>query len=166
LSFVLGRLVHPALVRRARAGAERVFVGTHRRLGSAFAVVTGHECAGGSHLDWTALARMPVLIVLMGHRTLGTIAARLVAHGAAPQTPAAVVSQGTTPGQRVVIASLTTIGKAAATAGLNPPYVPVIGEVVCLARALEWFVPALANAASLGGNTRLLAIQRRTPARG
>jgi uroporphyrin-III C-methyltransferase len=219
---VYDRLVHPALVRRARAGAERIFVGktpghgarqdainallidrarrgfrvtrlkggdpfvfgrggeeaealraahvrfeivpgitsavavpayagipvTHRRLGSAFAVVTGHECEGGSDLDWTALARMPVLIVLMAHRTLGTIAGRLVAHGVAPQTPAAVVSQGTTPGQRVVLAPLTTIAKAAAAAGLKPPSVLVVGEVVRLAGALEWFVPASANAAS------------------
>src|SRR2546427_12653107 len=38
---------------------------THRRLASAFAVVTGHECEGVSNLDWQTLARGPRLAVLM-----------------------------------------------------------------------------------------------------
>lgn len=115
---------------------------THRRFASAFAVVTGHECAGASDLDWAALARVPVLVVLMGHRTLATVASRLRAHGAAAATPAAVISRGTTAGQRVVVATLGRIAGATAAAGLKPPSVLVVGEVARLAGALDWFVAA------------------------
>src|SRR2546427_653336 len=48
---------------------------THRRLASAFAVVTGHECAGASSLDWEALARVPTLVVLMGLSALPEVTA-------------------------------------------------------------------------------------------
>jgi uroporphyrin-III C-methyltransferase len=217
---VYDRLVHPTLVRRARAVAERVFVGktpghgarqdainallidrarrglrvtrlkggdpfvfgrggeeaealraagvrfevvpgitsavavpayagipvTHRRLGSAFAVVTGHECAGASDLDWAALARIPTVVVLMGHRSLEQIATQLMTHGAAPLTPAAVVSRGGTPDQHVVVATLHRIASAASAANLKPPSVFVVGQVVCLAGVLQWFAPAASDA--------------------
>ena len=118
---------------------------THRRLASAFAVVTGQQCAEATDLDWAALARMPVLIVLMGHQALRAIAERLVAHGASPHLPAAVVSRGTTEDQRTVVATLDHIARAANEKRLEPPSVLIVGEVVKLASALEWFVPLSAS---------------------
>jgi uroporphyrin-III C-methyltransferase/precorrin-2 dehydrogenase/sirohydrochlorin ferrochelatase len=103
---------------------------THRRLSSAFAVVTGHECAGGSSLDWDALARVPTLVVLMGLSTLAEITARLLAHGADPDTPAAVIASGTLPAQRTVVATLATLAERVAEEGLEPPATVVVGEVV------------------------------------
>jgi len=103
---------------------------THRRHASAFAVATGHECDGASDLDWGALARVPTLVVLMGLRALPQIAARLLAHGARPDTPAAVIASGTVPAQRTVVGSLATIAALVAAAGLEPPATVVVGEVV------------------------------------
>src|SRR4029077_8461598 len=60
---------------------------THRRLASASAVVTGHECDGVSNLDWESLARVPTLVVLMGLSALPEITARLLEYGADPDTP-------------------------------------------------------------------------------
>jgi len=103
---------------------------THRRLGSAFAVVTGHECDGVSTLDWEALARVPTLVVLMGLSALREITARLLEHGADPDTPAAVIASGTLPAQRTVVGTLATLATRVAEEGLEPPATVVIGEVV------------------------------------
>jgi uroporphyrin-III C-methyltransferase/precorrin-2 dehydrogenase/sirohydrochlorin ferrochelatase len=116
---------------------------THRRLASAFAVVTGHECDGRSDLDWEALARMPTLVVLMGLHALPEITHRLVANGARSDTPAAVIASGTLPAQRVVVGTLATIAALATQAGLEPPATVVVGEVVQVRRggaapAREW----------------------------
>jgi len=114
---------------------------THRRFASAFAVVTGHECNGASDLDWSALARLPVLVVLMGHHALPRITRRLLDHGAGPTTPAAVVSRGATAHQRVVTGTLATIAASVRRAGLEPPSTLVVGHVVRLRAALRWFEP-------------------------
>ena len=103
---------------------------THRRLASAFAVVTGHECAGASNLDWESLSRIPTLVVLMGLSTLPEITARLLEHGADPDTPAAVIASGTLPAQRTVVATLGTLAQRVAEEGLEPPATVVVGEVV------------------------------------
>jgi uroporphyrin-III C-methyltransferase/precorrin-2 dehydrogenase/sirohydrochlorin ferrochelatase len=103
---------------------------THRRLASAFAVVTGHECDGRSDLDWQALARMPTLVVLMGLHALPEIARKLLAHGARSDVPTAVIASGTLATQRVVVGTLTTIAALASEAGLEPPATVVVGDVV------------------------------------
>src|SRR5947208_1409053 len=103
---------------------------THRRLASAFAVVTGHECEGVSNLDWEALARVPTLVVLMGLSALPEITARLLEHGADPDTPAAAIASGTLPDQRTVVGTLATLATRVAEDGLEPPATIVIGEVV------------------------------------
>ncbi len=113
----------------AAPGAAGIPV-THRRYASAFAVAAGHECAGESDLDWGALARIPTLVFLMGLRGLPHIAARLLAHGVRPDTPAAVIASATLPEQRAVTGTLATIEALAAQAGLESPATLVVGEVV------------------------------------
>jgi len=113
----------------AAPGAAGIPV-THRRYASAFAVAAGHECAGESDLDWGALARIPTLVFLMGLRGLPHIAARLLAHGVRPDTPAAVIASATLPEQRAVTGTLATIEALAAQAALESPATLVVGEVV------------------------------------
>jgi uroporphyrin-III C-methyltransferase/precorrin-2 dehydrogenase/sirohydrochlorin ferrochelatase len=103
---------------------------THRRVASAFAVVAGHESDGRSDLDWEALARVPTLVVLMGLSALPDIVARLRAQGMMPDTPAAVIANGTLPQQRTVAGTLEDIVDLVSAAGLEPPATVVIGEVV------------------------------------
>jgi len=118
---------------------------THRRLASAFAVVTGHECEGVSSLDWEALARVPTLVVLMGLSALPEITARLLAHGADPDTPAAAIASGTLPAQRTVIGTLATLAARAEEEGLEPPATVVIGEVVRVRELLHGEVKGLTH---------------------
>ncbi|HEV8651266.1 MAG TPA: uroporphyrinogen-III C-methyltransferase [Actinomycetes bacterium] len=114
---------------------------THRDLSSTFAVVTGHEDPNGEPAStrWAALARVGTVCVLMGMGRLAAIADRLTEAGRHPDTPAAVVEQGTTPAQRVVRATLATIAEEAVRAGVRAPAVIVIGEVVAMGDRLAWY---------------------------
>ena len=115
---------------------------THRDHASAVCIVTGHESPGkpDSRIDWPALARFPgTLVFYMGIARLEVIAAALVGAGKAADTPAAVVQQATTPGQRVVSAPLADLPAAARTAGIEAPALLFIGEVVALRERIDWF---------------------------
>lgn len=106
---------------------------THRGVAHEFTVVSGHLAPDhpGSLIDWAALARLRgTLVVLMGLKNLAAITAVLREHGRAATTPAAVVQEGTTENQRVVRATLATLADAAREAGLRPPAVMVLGDVV------------------------------------
>jgi uroporphyrin-III C-methyltransferase/precorrin-2 dehydrogenase/sirohydrochlorin ferrochelatase len=106
---------------------------THRGVAHEFAVVSGHVPpeSPASLVDWGALARLRgTVVVLMGIRNLPAIAARLIAEGRAADTPAAVVQEGSTDAQRVLRGTLATIADGAKAAGIRPPAVVVVGDVV------------------------------------
>ncbi|MCG0288780.1 uroporphyrinogen-III C-methyltransferase [Streptomyces sp. PSAA01] len=108
---------------------------THRGVAHEFTVVSGHVAPDdpSSLVDWAALARLRgTLVLLMAVEKIGAIAATLVAHGRAADTPVAVVQEGTTPAQRRVDATLATVGEKVAAEGVRPPAVVVIGDVVAL----------------------------------
>ncbi|EXU67709.1 MULTISPECIES: uroporphyrinogen-III C-methyltransferase [Streptomyces] len=108
---------------------------THRGVAHEFTVVSGHVAPDdpSSLVDWAALARLRgTLVLLMAVEKIGAIAAALVAHGRAADTPVAVVQEGTTPAQRRVDATLATVGERVAAEGVRPPAVVVIGEVVAV----------------------------------
>ncbi|MBO3680982.1 uroporphyrinogen-III C-methyltransferase [Streptomyces sp. NEAU-YJ-81] len=108
---------------------------THRGVAHEFTVVSGHVAPDdpSSLVDWAALARLRgTLVLLMAVEKIGAIAATLVAHGRASDTPVAVVQEGTTPAQRRVDATLATVGEKVAAEGVRPPAVVVIGDVVAL----------------------------------
>lgn len=69
----------------------------------------------------------------MATETLQLVAEALIRHGRRPGTPAAVVADGTLPTQRVITGTLQTVAGQAAAAGIRPPAVAVVGEVVTLA---------------------------------
>jgi uroporphyrinogen III methyltransferase/synthase len=115
---------------------------THRDAASAVAFVTGHEdpAKPSSALDWAALAAFPgTLVFYMGVRRLPEIASALIGGGRDADEPAAVIERGTLPGQRVVTGTLSSIAEVAADAGVRPPALTVVGPVVGLRDALQWF---------------------------
>lgn len=104
---------------------------THRGLAAGFAVISGHaEAAYGPALDGITPGSI-TLVVLMGVGRRGEIAARLVARGWSPSTPAALVHGASHPGSITWIGDLATLGDAAFATEL--PGVIVIGDVVSLA---------------------------------
>ena len=118
---------------------------THRRQSGLLTVVTGHEESGhaAALVDWQALARLNgTLVILMGVATLPAITQQLLDGGLAPDTPAAVIEEGTSAQQRLVTGTLATIATRMIEAGLHSPAVVVIGRVVDLHATLSWFVPS------------------------
>ena len=114
---------------------------THRGVASSFAVVTGHEDGGkgAPAIDWARLATaVDTLVVLMGLKSLPRITRELIAHGRRPETPVALVRQGTTDGQETIVGTLADIAMKAEEARLTPPVVAVIGEVVALRPRIDW----------------------------
>jgi uroporphyrinogen III methyltransferase / synthase len=115
---------------------------THRDDASAVAFVTGHEDPDKpeSALDWPALAAFPgTLVLYMGVRRLGEIAAALTEAGRAPNQPAAVVARGTGSRQQTVTGTLGDIAEKVVAARLQPPAVTVIGDVARLRDELHWY---------------------------
>ena len=115
---------------------------TDRRCASSFAVITGHEDPSkpDSSLDWQGIANgVGTLVFLMGLANLPAIAEQLAAHGKPPTTPVAAVQEGTTSRQRVVTGTLADICGRVEAAGLQPPVITIVGEVVALRREIAWF---------------------------
>jgi uroporphyrin-III C-methyltransferase / precorrin-2 dehydrogenase / sirohydrochlorin ferrochelatase len=116
---------------------------THRDYAQACLFITGHLKDGTVDLDWQAMARpRQTVVIYMGLVGLEQICAQLVAHGVSPDMPAAVIQQGTTHKQRVVESTLARLAEDVAAAGLKPPSLTIIGEVVQLRSRLNWFTPA------------------------
>jgi uroporphyrin-III C-methyltransferase / precorrin-2 dehydrogenase / sirohydrochlorin ferrochelatase len=112
---------------------------THRGITQDFAVVSAHldPSHPGATVDWDALASgSGTLVLLMAVAHLDAIAAELVKRGRDASTPVAVICDGTMPGQRVLTATLADVAGEAERAGIEPPAVVVVGEVVRLREML------------------------------
>ncbi|MFE2613125.1 uroporphyrinogen-III C-methyltransferase [Micromonospora chalcea] len=106
---------------------------THRGVAHEFTVVSGHLApdSPASLVRWQALAGLRgTLVILMGLKNLAAIAATLIAHGKPADTPAAVIQEGTTAGQRTLRSTLATVAADVEAAALRPPAIVVVGDVV------------------------------------
>jgi uroporphyrinogen III methyltransferase/synthase len=115
---------------------------THREVASSVAFITGHEdpTKPETALNWVTLATaVDTLVFYMGVGNLPEIAAKLIDNGRKPSTPVAVIRWGTKPEQEVVTGTLETIAVTVAAAGLKPPAITVVGDVVRLRERLRWF---------------------------
>lgn len=151
--FVLGRGGEEALALEAAGIAYEIVPGissalaapalagipvTHRGMAAGFAVVSGHaESAFGPMIDSIAPGSMTI-VVLMGVRTRGALAARLIARGWSASTPAAVVFGAAHPDGFTWTGELSALADAPET---ELPGVIVVGEVVSLADKLRLAVP-------------------------
>jgi uroporphyrin-III C-methyltransferase len=105
---------------------------TMRGVNRALILVTGQSEAQDG-FDWAALARTGQPIILyMGLRNLGAIAAALIAGGLAPATPAAIVASATLPEERILVAALDRIAAEADALDLAPPAIVAIGAIVTM----------------------------------
>src|SRR5215218_9091875 len=116
---------------------------THRNVATSVAFVTGHEdpTKGHSDVDWKKLANgADTLVLYMGLGRLEEISRGHIAAGRSPDTPVACVRWGTVPEQRTVTGTLQDIADRVAEAGLKPPAIIVVGDVVALReRGLDWY---------------------------
>lgn len=116
---------------------------THRGLSASVTIVTGTTAEengdGGLKLDYGTLARLDgTLVILMGMHHLQEIAAGLMTAGKSPETPCAVIMEGTTPRQKCMRTVLSRLAADAAEQGFTSPAVIVVGAVAGLELTPEW----------------------------
>lgn len=113
---------------------------THRDYAQSVTFVTGHLKAGDLDLNWPALVQPRQTVVFyMGLTGISVIRDRLIEHGMSPDMPAALIEQGTTPNQRVLIGTVSTLPDIVQHAGVRAPTLTIVGEVVKLHEKLEWY---------------------------
>ena len=154
--FVFGRGGEEALTLAAHGIAFRIVPGitagigglayagipvTHRDTNQVVTFLTGHDQNGlvPDAIDWDAVAKgSPVIVMYMAMKHISGIADSLIAAGRRADEPLAFVCNAATENQTVLE---TTIGKAAhdaEEAGIEPPAIVVVGEVVRLRSGLDW----------------------------
>ena len=113
---------------------------THRDYAQSCLFITGHVKDGAMHLNWPALAQpQQTLAVYMGTHGIDILSRELIRHGLARTTPAAIVQQGTTRGQKIYITTLQALPDLPRRHPVRPPSMIIIGEVVRLHEKLAWF---------------------------
>jgi len=120
---------------------------THRDWSSAVALVTGRlQPADGSEdaeesLDWNALAKFPgTLVLYMGVTTAAHWSSKLLEAGKPATTPVALVRRCSWPDQQVIRSDLGSVAATIeAMPDLRPPIISIIGEVIQMVKAMDWF---------------------------
>lgn len=98
------------------------------------------EGKGLSEQEWQRMAQGPdTLVLLMGSTVLGDIAENLIRHGRSPATPVALITKGSHPAQTRYLATLATIAELAAAHTPERPGLVVVGNVVNVIPAMDWF---------------------------
>lgn len=133
--------VVPGITAAAGCAAYAGIPLTHRDYAHACVFVAGHLKDGTLQgLDWPHLARPhQTVVVYMGLQGLPQICAELIRHGAPPSRPAALVQQGTTRDQQVVVATLETLPARVSDSEVKAPTLVIIGDVVELREKLAWY---------------------------
>ncbi|MBD9372637.1 uroporphyrinogen-III C-methyltransferase [Rhizobium sp. ARZ01] len=114
---------------------------THREVNHAVTFLTGHDSSGvvPDRINWKGIASgSPVIVMYMAMKHIGQIAANLIAAGRSPDEPVAFVCNAATEEQAVLETTLSRAEADATGAGLEPPAIVVVGDVVRLRGSLDW----------------------------
>ena len=113
---------------------------THRDHAQSCLFLTGHFKDGAIDFDWPKLiVEKQTLVVYMGLLSLGDLTYNLTINGMPKDMPIAVIENGTTASQKVVIGSLKNIKSKVSRAKIKSPALIIIGSVVNLRDKLNWF---------------------------
>lgn len=113
---------------------------THREHAQSVRLITAHTKESLDTLDWRALAaERQTLAVYMGVSQLERLRARLLAHGRSADTPFALVENGASAQQRVIVGTLADLPERAHAENVRAPALLILGEVAALATRLHWF---------------------------
>jgi uroporphyrin-III C-methyltransferase/precorrin-2 dehydrogenase/sirohydrochlorin ferrochelatase len=119
-------------VTAAQGAAARLAVSlTQRRDARRLQYITGHGEHGRlpDDTDWASLADpAATTVVYMPKRTIGELAARAIASGLAPDTPAVAIADATRPGEIVVTGTVSDIAAKLGEHALTGPVLVFIGR--------------------------------------
>jgi uroporphyrin-III C-methyltransferase len=114
---------------------------THRKYASSVVFVTGHEDPEKKKevVKWKRLAKsVDTIVIMMGLSRIDVICKQLIAGGMDKKTPVAVIQNGTTSKQRMVIGTVSNIAKLVKQNKIMPPTNIIIGKVVDLSKTIGW----------------------------
>jgi len=112
---------------------------THRECSSMVSIITGHEVftEGKPSLRYDLIGpNDSTLVILMGMTNLKKITEELLRNGRPGATPACIITRGTYAEQQVLTGTLADLVEKKDAAGLKPPGIVVIGDVVRLRQKL------------------------------
>ncbi|MBB3046393.1 uroporphyrin-III C-methyltransferase/precorrin-2 dehydrogenase/sirohydrochlorin ferrochelatase [Litorivivens lipolytica] len=113
---------------------------THRDYAQSVRFMTGHLKDNTMNLPWQELVhKQQTIVFYMGLQGLSIICREMMAHGREPDTPMALVQQGTTPNHKVLVGTLATMPELVAREEVAAPTLIIVGEVVKLREQLAWF---------------------------
>jgi uroporphyrin-III C-methyltransferase / precorrin-2 dehydrogenase / sirohydrochlorin ferrochelatase len=131
---------------------------THRDHAQSVRLVTAHCQQSLNTLDWQELAReRQTLAFYMGVSKLDEITVQLLAHGRAPDTPFALVENGSLPNQRTLTGVLRDLPPLAARHAIQAPALLILGEVATLAGIAHWHGELLGATSSSTSHPSLAA---------
>ncbi len=132
--------VVPGITAAAGCAAYAGIPLTHRDHAQTVQIVTGHCQKDGKEPDWHSLSRpQQTLVIYMGLMKSAHIQQQLLQAGRSPQTPVAILENGTRPEQRVVTGQLADLAMLIQQHQIQSPALLVIGEVVSLQSQLAWY---------------------------
>jgi uroporphyrin-III C-methyltransferase/precorrin-2 dehydrogenase/sirohydrochlorin ferrochelatase len=132
--------VVPGITAALACGAYAGIPLTHREHSQSLRIVTAHCRESIDATDWQGLARSrETLAVYMGVALLGTLQRELVRHGRSPDTPIALVENGSRADQRVIVGRLDEAEALAARERVGSPALLIVGDVAAYATRLHWF---------------------------
>ena len=114
---------------------------THRKFASSVVFVTGHEDFEKKKEDvrWKKLAKSTdTIVVMMGLGRISIICKQLSAGGMEKNMPVAVIQDGTTTKQKMVIGTISNIVQKVKQSKIKPPSIIIIGKVVSLSKTVGW----------------------------
>jgi uroporphyrin-III C-methyltransferase len=114
---------------------------THRDTNQTVTFLTGHDQTGlvPDAIDWEAVAKgSPVIVMYMAMKHIDGIAHSLMKAGRRADEPVAFVCNAATIVQQVLESTIGSAAADAKAAGIEPPAIVVVGEVVRLRAGLDW----------------------------
>jgi uroporphyrin-III C-methyltransferase len=114
---------------------------THRDTNQVVTFLTGHDQNGlvPDAIDWDAVAKgSPVIVMYMAMKHIDGIAHSLMAAGRGADEALAFVCNAATKDQKVLVSTIGSAASDAMAAGIEPPAIVVVGEVVRLRAGLDW----------------------------
>lgn len=128
------------------AAAARIPL-THRELSSSVTFIAGHEACGkeGGSIEWERLPKDGTLAVYMGISRVEGIALELGNAGFAPDTPFAVVENGTRPEQRVLRGLLSELPRVALESEIRSPAMLFVGRTAAPPLNTTHYTPHLSE---------------------
>jgi uroporphyrin-III C-methyltransferase/precorrin-2 dehydrogenase/sirohydrochlorin ferrochelatase len=113
---------------------------THRDYSQSCMFITGHEKNGVLNINWNNLTNEnQTIVIYMGLNSLPTIAQNLIDSGMRKNMPIALVQEGTTENQKVVVSTISRVNAKILKTDIQSPVIIIIGEVVKLRKTIKWF---------------------------